>query len=137
MIDILRRRAWLVATLLLAGAFVVVVFRLHSTTLTESLAAEAQPASPAAADWPMYGGTPLRNLVNTVDKNVPTEWSVKKGSQKNVKWVAALGDTAYGGPTVAGGKVFVGTNNGKPRVIYERDLGALGPGFDVSQFTGQ
>jgi outer membrane protein assembly factor BamB len=34
---------------------------------------------------------------------------------KNVKWVVKLGSQAYGNPTVAGGKVFVGTNNESPR----------------------
>jgi outer membrane protein assembly factor BamB len=66
-------------------------------------------------DWPMLGGTPQRNLANTAEKNLPAEWSVKEGALKNVKWVAALGTTSYAGPVVAGGKVFVGTNNGQPR----------------------
>src|SRR5947199_2501569 len=34
---------------------------------------------------------------------------------KNVKWVAKLGSQSYGNVTVAGGKVFVGTNNDTPR----------------------
>ena len=34
---------------------------------------------------------------------------------KNVKWVAKLGSQAYGNVTVAGGRVFVGTNNESPR----------------------
>jgi len=34
---------------------------------------------------------------------------------KNVKWTAKLGSQSYGNPTVAGGKVFVGTNNETPR----------------------
>ena len=34
---------------------------------------------------------------------------------RNVKWVAKLGSQAYGNPTIAGGKVFVGTNNESPR----------------------
>src|SRR5262245_16786140 len=68
-----------------------------------------------AADWPMLGGNANRNMVNTVEKNIPQEWSVKEAEQKNVKWVAELGTTSYGGPVVAGGKIYVGTNNGKPR----------------------
>jgi outer membrane protein assembly factor BamB len=32
-----------------------------------------------------------------------------------VKWVARLGSQAYGNPVVADGKVFIGTNNEKPR----------------------
>ena len=43
---------------------------------------------------------------------------------------------AGAGP-VARIEAVVDANNGKPRVIYERDLGTLGPGFDVGQFTGQ
>jgi len=34
---------------------------------------------------------------------------------KNVKWVAKLGSQSYGNVTVAGGKVFIGTNNDSPR----------------------
>ena len=34
---------------------------------------------------------------------------------KNVKWVAKLGSQAYGNVTVAGGRVYVGTNNESPR----------------------
>jgi outer membrane protein assembly factor BamB len=63
----------------------------------------------------MFGGTPARNMVNLVGKNVATEWNVEPGKQKNIKWVANLGSKAYGGPVIAGGRVFVGTNNGAPR----------------------
>src|SRR5262249_53670037 len=69
----------------------------------------------AAKIWPLFGGTNQRNMVNTIDKNVPTEWSVDKGQEKNIKWIADLGSKAYGGPVISGGKIFIGTNNGKPR----------------------
>ena len=36
-------------------------------------------------------------------------WDV--ASKKNIKWVAALGSQTYGNPVVAGGMVFIGTNN--------------------------
>jgi outer membrane protein assembly factor BamB len=71
--------------------------------------------APPAGTWPMFGGTPERNMVNAVDKNIPTEWSVEEGKRKNIKWVADLGNKCYGGPVVADGKVFVGTNNANPR----------------------
>jgi outer membrane protein assembly factor BamB len=64
---------------------------------------------------PMFGCTPQRNLANTVEKGIPSSWSIKKGKEVNVKWVAELGGMAYGGPVVAGGKIFVGTNNEHPR----------------------
>ena len=67
-------------------------------------------ASPAfAADWHMWGGTPQRNMINTVEKNIPDTWDVATG--KNIKWVAQLGSQSFGNPVVAGGKIFVGTNN--------------------------
>ena len=34
---------------------------------------------------------------------------------KNVKWIAKLGSQTYGNPTVANGRVYVGTNNDSPR----------------------
>src|SRR4029450_10942686 len=61
-----------------------------------------------AADWPMWGGTPSRNMVSSM-KGLPTTWGLKPG--KNVKWVAELGSQSYGNPTVAGGVVLIGTNN--------------------------
>lgn len=66
-------------------------------------------------DCPMFGGTPDRNLINTVAKNIPVEWSVQEGQRKNIKFSAALGSISYGGPIIADGKIFVGTNNEKPR----------------------
>jgi outer membrane protein assembly factor BamB len=77
--------------------------------------AEDAPAQVGLRDWPMWGGTIHRNLASLVAKNIPDTWDTKKGKEKNIKWTARLGTMAYGGPVVAGGKVFVGTNNGKPR----------------------
>ena len=61
-----------------------------------------------AGDWPMWGGTPNRNMVSSM-KGLPTEWDVK--TKRNIKWVADLGSHSYGNPVVASGMVFVGTNN--------------------------
>src|ERR1700683_3577964 len=65
-------------------------------------------SDPGIKDWPMWGGTPDRNMVSNM-KGIPTSWDVKSG--KNVKWVAQLGSQAYGNPVVADGQVYVGTNN--------------------------
>jgi outer membrane protein assembly factor BamB len=62
-----------------------------------------------AADWPMWGGSPQRNMANEVERGIPGDWDVTSG--KNVKWVSQLGSQSYGNPCVAAGKVFVGTNN--------------------------
>jgi outer membrane protein assembly factor BamB len=69
-------------------------------------------SDPPNSDWPMWGGTPDRNMVSSM-KGLPTSWDIK--SKKNVKWIAALGSQAYGNPIVAGGMVLVGTNNEAPR----------------------
>jgi len=61
-----------------------------------------------SADWPMWGGTPSRNMVSPMT-GLPTTWDLKTG--KNVKWVAELGSQSYGNPTVGGGVVIIGTNN--------------------------
>src|SRR5678809_523812 len=65
-------------------------------------------SDPGSGDWPMWGGTPDRNMVSNM-KGLPTSWDVK--SKKNVKWVAQLGSQSYGNVVVSGGMVFVGTNN--------------------------
>ncbi|MEX0820224.1 MAG: PQQ-binding-like beta-propeller repeat protein, partial [Pirellulaceae bacterium] len=65
-------------------------------------------------------GTSYRN--NTpIGKNIPIEWEVGDFDRKtgewinddaqNIKWVARVGSQTYGNPVVAGGRVYVGTNN--------------------------
>src|SRR5271166_5403073 len=66
-------------------------------------------------NWPLFGGTLARNLVNLVEKDMPTDWSVKEGAEKNIKWSVNLGSKAYGGPVFYRGKIFIGTNNEVPR----------------------
>ena len=68
----------------------------------------ALASDPVTGDWPMWGGTPDRNMVSNM-KGLPASWDV--ATKKNVQWVAALGSQTYGNPVVSGGKVFVGTNN--------------------------
>jgi outer membrane protein assembly factor BamB len=68
--------------------------------------------SVAAQDWPMWGGTAERNMASAVT-GLPESWDVKTGT--NIKWKAQIGSTSNGNPVVAGGKIFLGTNNGNPR----------------------
>jgi outer membrane protein assembly factor BamB len=70
--------------------------------------AEGAASDPGTGDWPMWGGTPDRNMVSNM-KGLPLDWDVK--TKKNVRWVADLGSQSYGNAVVAGGMVFVGTNN--------------------------
>jgi hypothetical protein len=61
-------------------------------------------------DWPWGRRGPQHGVEH---EGLPTEWDVK--TKKNVKWVADLGSQAMATPVVAGGMVFVGTNNEAPR----------------------
>lgn len=65
-------------------------------------------SDPGSGEWPMWGGTPDRNMISK-EKGIATSWDVQ--SKKNVKWMAALGSQTYGNPSVGGGVVIVGTNN--------------------------
>ena len=113
----LRRR------LAVAGTAAVFASVVTALTWQTPPSADAQTKADAphkieiGKEWPMFGGTPSRNLVNPIDKNIPTDWTVDDDEKnwKNIKWVANLGSKAYGGPVVSGGKIFIGTNNGFPR----------------------
>src|SRR5438045_258127 len=43
---------------------------------------------PGSREWTMWGGTVQRNLVNTFEKDMPTDWNAAKGKEKNIKWSA-------------------------------------------------
>src|SRR5262249_10775812 len=108
---------------LLLGTFSIGVFGLIIfLRMMGDNSAEAVQGDQAKVDadaWVMYGGTSSRNMANTAVKGLPVEWTINsrdpKKNSKNVRWVAELGSKSYGGPIVAGGKVFIGTNNQKPR----------------------
>lgn len=94
-----------------AALLVVAVLIGIRPRLAERSSAAPKPAPPRS--WPLFGGTPERNMVNTVDREIPATWDVHTG--KNIKWKATLGTRAFGGPVVTGGKIFCGTNNERPR----------------------
>ena len=82
--------------------------------------------SAMADDWPQWGGpspnrnmySPAKGLPDRFDPGKPKAGSIDEvdmKTTKNVKWVAKLGSQSYGNVTVAGGKVFIGTNNDSPR----------------------
>ncbi|GIW94404.1 MAG: hypothetical protein KatS3mg110_2445 [Pirellulaceae bacterium] len=89
--------------------------------------AAAAPSRHITGDWPMWGGTIHRNMVNattgiTIDF-VPSEDPAKA---KNILWVAKLGSQTYGNPVVAHGKILVGTNNGAEyRPKHKGDRGCV------------
>lgn len=88
-----------------------------------SLPSYADSPGPKKGDWPMWGGSPDRNMVSD-ETGIPAEWNLKTG--KNIKWAAPLGSQTYGNPVVARGKVFVGTNNaGELRKGISGDKGVM------------
>ncbi|MFM2095970.1 MAG: hypothetical protein RIS70_3094 [Planctomycetota bacterium] len=72
-------------------------------------------------DWPQWGGTSYRNNTPITDAKIPVDWHPGSFDRKtgawqsekarNIKWVLQLGSQTYGNPVIAGGKIFVGTNN--------------------------
>src|SRR5439155_22527722 len=73
-------------------------------------------SDPGIGDWPMWGGTPDRNMVSPM-KGLPTSSDV--ATKKNVTWMAQLGSQSYGHPVVAGAQVYAGTNNELLRNLNE------------------
>ncbi|MBD3293293.1 MAG: PQQ-binding-like beta-propeller repeat protein, partial [Armatimonadia bacterium] len=83
---------------------------------------EPPPPSPAPITSPQWGGTLSRNMVSE-ETGLPSSFTLGERDSTgawrtppvNMKWSADLGTQTYGTPTVAEGRVMVGTNNGKPR----------------------
>ena len=99
-----------------------------------SLTLLAATAPVFAADSPFWGHGPERNMVSS-ETNLPDTFNpgkykpntedVDMATTKGIKWVVKVGSQCYGNPTVAGGKVFVGTNNESPRdpkIIGDRGI---------------
>jgi len=112
-LDLMHQRSFVIRRLLLP-AFVFAAACLNSAS---------------GEDWPQWGGTSARNMYSPA-KNLPEKFATEKsgnikfkpgteevqpGSVHALKWVAKLGSQSYGNVTVAGGKVFIGTNNEHPR----------------------
>jgi outer membrane protein assembly factor BamB len=75
----------------------------------------ARAPAPRQASWPLFGGTIHRNMASPDEKNILNDFCVQKGKEKNIKWAAQLGSISLGGPVIAGGRIFIGTNNDNPR----------------------
>ena len=116
-------KRWLAAGLTLVVIGAALFFISRNGPDANPLEPNARAAQDGKQDWTMYGGTPSRNMVNLAVKGMPVKWADKVADEnqkpiliaKNILWTADLGSKAYGGPIVAGGKVFIGTNNMNPR----------------------
>src|SRR6478609_6282739 len=76
-----------------------------------------------SADQPQWGQAWSRNMVSG-EKGLPDSFDPVTG--RNVKWSAALGTEAHSSPVIAGGRIYIGTNNGNPRdPKHQGDRGVL------------
>src|SRR5436190_2623037 len=82
-----------------AHAFLITAFLLLSADLP-------------AADQPQWGQAWTRNLVSD-ERGLPDSFDPETG--RNIKWSVPLGTHTHSSPVIAGGRVFIGTNNELPR----------------------
>lgn len=76
-----------------------------------------------AGDQPQWGERHTRNMVSA-ETGLPETFDPRNGA--NVKWSARLGTDTHSTPVIAGGRVYVGTNNGAPRdPRHQGDRGVL------------
>ncbi|MBN9693058.1 MAG: PQQ-binding-like beta-propeller repeat protein [Verrucomicrobia bacterium] len=116
-----------------------------NTVVKWAVAVVAASVLTQAEDWPQWGGNdPGRNMYSSA-KGLPESFEpgkTKSGTEeidlattKNVKWVAKLGSQSYANPVVAGGKVYVGTNNESPR--DKRHVGDRSILYALDEKSGQ
>ena len=65
-----------------------------------------------AADQPQFGRAWDRNMVSP-ERGLPDSFNLE--TKANIKWIADIGTETHGTPIVAGGRVYIATNNGQPR----------------------
>ncbi|HEX8913370.1 MAG TPA: PQQ-binding-like beta-propeller repeat protein [Humisphaera sp.] len=68
------------------------------------------PPAARAADWPQWGGAdPGRNMTSP-ERGLPDAFKAR-APMENVRWAVTLGGAIEGNPTIANGRVFVGTDD--------------------------
>lgn len=85
--------------------------------------AQASSFRVRAEDQPQWGQAWSRNMLSE-EKSLPDSFDPKTG--RNIKWSVQLGTETHSTPVVAGGRVYIGTNNGEPRdPKHQGDRGVL------------
>jgi outer membrane protein assembly factor BamB len=84
-----------------------------------------------AADMPQLGERFTRNQTSG-ETNLPDK--VDPATGEGIKWRVSLGSESYSTPVIAGGRIFVGTNNGSPR--DPRHQGDRGIFYCLDEKTG-
>ena len=76
-----------------------------------------------AADQAQWGQAWSRNMVSE-ETGLPESFDPQTG--RNILWSAELGTETHSSPVVAGGRIYIGTNNGHPRdPAQQGDRGVL------------
>ncbi|MBI1841482.1 MAG: PQQ-binding-like beta-propeller repeat protein [Verrucomicrobia bacterium] len=87
------------------------------------LLAFALALTASSADQPQWGQAWTRNQVSQ-ERHLPESFDIETG--RNVRWKARLGTESHSTPIVAGGRVYIGANNGEPRdPKHQGDRGVL------------
>jgi len=126
----LRSRLLVVAGLTAGVAGLAVVLaptapRIVADDAPKAGASAGTPTASTGDHW-MFGDGPDRNFINMNPVSLSPEFPKKADDEtahepgSRVKWKAALGSRAYGGPIIAGGRVYCGTNNENPRNSRDR-----------------
>ncbi|MDF2377250.1 MAG: PQQ-binding-like beta-propeller repeat protein [Verrucomicrobiales bacterium] len=84
----------------------------------------AEESAPGGGEWPQWGRDGSNNMMSPA-KGLPIDFTSgefndegKTEGAKHLKWVAEMGSQAYGTATVKDGRVYIGTNNEKPRLDW-------------------
>lgn len=85
-----------------------------------------------AGEQRQFGEAWSRNMVSK-ERGLPSTFDLETG--RNVKWIAELGTESYSTPVVAGGRVFIGANNERPR--DPRQVGDRGVFMCFEEETGK
>ncbi|MEM7602810.1 MAG: hypothetical protein AAF357_15540 [Verrucomicrobiota bacterium] len=95
---------------------------LLSAALLIGLPVTQADENPAGGEWPQWGRDGSNNMMSPA-KGLPIDFTSgefndegKAEGAKHLKWVTEMGSQAYGTATVKDGRVFIGTNNEKPRL---------------------
>jgi outer membrane protein assembly factor BamB len=79
--------------------------------------------SAIAADQPQWGEAWSRNMVSA-ERGLPATFDPT--TRANLKWAVDIGTETHSTPAVAGGRIYIGTNNGNPRdPKHQGDRGVL------------
>lgn len=74
-----------------------------------AIGCKTSPPPVEEGGWRMFGSGPDRNGVSS-ETGLPATWT-----EKDVRWVVNLGEQTWSNPVISNGRIFIGTNNGKPR----------------------